>query len=162
MRVYTLGYEGLELHQYINVLLQHDIGLVLDVRRHVSRQWGFPKEVLHNYLSKAGVTYQHIPKAASSSNICTNGFSEYLLDNRSVLWSILAALQRTHESGKASCISCYKSSYSQCHRSELSDWLSILSPMITIEHLATLPSLVYIVSPTSKSLTGDYSPEFRL
>lgn len=162
MKVYTLGHEGLELDQYTNILLSHGVGLVLDVRRHVSRQWGFPKEVLRSYLSKAGVAYHHVPRAASSSCICTAGFSEYLSDNRTVLWSILAALQRTHESGKTSCISCHRSSASQCHRSELADWIVALSPMITIEHLATQRLPIQVVSPASEIPMVDYSLEFRL
>ena len=59
--VYTLGYEGAILSDFIRTLLDNKISLLLDVRElPQSRKPGFSKGMLSKALEDAGIVYRHV------------------------------------------------------------------------------------------------------
>jgi hypothetical protein len=58
--LFTIGYEGLTLENYLNQLLRANITLLCDVRRNpISRKYGFSKRTLSNACAGVGITYRH-------------------------------------------------------------------------------------------------------
>lgn len=59
-RIYSVGYEGLTLQQFINRMLDSQVTVVVDVRMTPSsRRPGFSKRTLSQALCDAGIGYQH-------------------------------------------------------------------------------------------------------
>ena len=59
-RIYSVGYEGMELLGLIDVLVSAGVTLVIDVRLNpISRKPGWSKKALEAALAKAGIGYRH-------------------------------------------------------------------------------------------------------
>ncbi len=59
-RIYSVGYEGLEVDGLIEHLLSAGVTLVIDVRLNpISRKAGFSKKSLSARLATAGIEYRH-------------------------------------------------------------------------------------------------------
>lgn len=64
--VYTIGYEGKTLDEFINILKRHSIKGLVDVRELAfSRKNGFSKSTLSNALKENGIVYRHYPELGS-------------------------------------------------------------------------------------------------
>lgn len=62
-RIYSVGYEGLDLRGLIERLVQSRVEVVVDVRFNaVSRKRGFSKGSLRAAVEGAGITYVHDPR----------------------------------------------------------------------------------------------------
>ncbi len=60
--LFTIGYEGLSIDAYLNMLIADNISVLVDVRKNpISRKYGFSKTRLTDYTRLAGITYIHIP-----------------------------------------------------------------------------------------------------
>ncbi len=61
--IYTIGYEGLSVDKFFNLLMQYGIQAIIDVRANpISRKYGFAKKSLSEISNKLGLTYYHFPK----------------------------------------------------------------------------------------------------
>ena len=59
--IYTIGYEGANVPDFIAALRRAGIALVLDIRAApVSRKKGFSKTPLAQHLAEAGIGYRHL------------------------------------------------------------------------------------------------------
>ena len=59
-KLYTIGYEGMELHSFIGTLRAFEVDLLLDVRElPASRKRGFSKTALREALESSGIAYRH-------------------------------------------------------------------------------------------------------
>lgn len=64
--VYTTGYEGKEIEEFIEYLNAHDIQRVVDVREiPLSRKKGFSKNTLRHLLAERDIDYIHIKALGS-------------------------------------------------------------------------------------------------
>jgi hypothetical protein len=62
-RVYTFGYEGLDIATFIATLRANGVQTIVDVRElPLSRKKGFSKSAFSAALSEAGVAYLHMPR----------------------------------------------------------------------------------------------------
>jgi uncharacterized protein (DUF488 family) len=53
--LYTIGYEGISLEEYLNRLIKNDVKVLVDVRRNpLSMKYGFSKSQLLRYCVNAG------------------------------------------------------------------------------------------------------------
>lgn len=58
--LYTIGYEGISLEQYLNKLIAKDVKVLVDVRNNpMSMKYGFTKSQLLNACSVVGIQYIH-------------------------------------------------------------------------------------------------------
>src|SRR5579859_7766943 len=68
MKIFTLGYQGLNLQQYISLLEAADVEIVVDVRETAwSYKPGFSKSPLREGLNGAGIDYIHLKSAGNPS-----------------------------------------------------------------------------------------------
>lgn len=76
MNIFTVGYEGTNINSLLDVLLDHDVNTLLDVRlTPLSRKSGFSKSALSTYLSDNGISYIHV-KALGCPNSIRNPYKE--------------------------------------------------------------------------------------
>jgi uncharacterized protein (DUF488 family) len=66
--LYTIGYQGRSLEEFLAVLRREGIGCVVDVRRNaLSRKPGFSKTALREALAGAGIDYLHLRRLGIES-----------------------------------------------------------------------------------------------
>ena len=60
--LYTIGYEGISIEQYVTRLMEHCVSTLLDVRRNpFSMKFGFSKAQLQRITRECGIEYRHFP-----------------------------------------------------------------------------------------------------
>ena len=133
--LFTIGYEGKSLEEFINILLKNNIPLLCDVRKNAySMKYGFSKTTLMNACAHAGITYLHIPELGidSSQRKSLETKEDYKLLFNNYKKTVLAEtrekqkklLQQIEKTGRAA-LMCFEADPAMCHRSHLS--LSLLA-----------------------------------
>lgn len=144
MTIYTIGYEGLSIDEFISLLKAYDIETVVDIRElPLSRKPGFSKTALSNTLRLTGLEYIHTaalgcPKAVRDQyredgnwQLYTKGFTKYLSTQTQAIAS-LSMLART-----SSCaLLCFEADFNFCHRSMVANAVHKSSGM-GIVHIQT-------------------------
>jgi uncharacterized protein (DUF488 family) len=68
MRIFTIGYEGATVPEFVTALKQAGVGRVIDVRAlPLSRRPGFSKSPLKAALEEAGIDYVHLKALGTPS-----------------------------------------------------------------------------------------------
>lgn len=130
MTLFTIGYEGRNIEEYLDLLKMNMVSLVIDVRRNpISRKPGFSKNRMREALSSEGIEYMHFPqlgieskrrKGLKRQSDYLELFSWYedevLANERDALIEIISILNR---SGRVA-LTCYESDHTYCHRSKVS------------------------------------------
>lgn len=132
--LYTIGYEGLNLEQYLNNLLKHKVNYLCDVRRNpYSQKFGFSKVELTNALSIVQIGYMHIPELGISSNLRQdlktstdyyNLLKQYESDTLPYQRKNLELLKDLVLKYKRIAITCFEAKISHCHRSKIAALMS--------------------------------------
>src|SRR5258708_27522069 len=66
--LYTIGYEGIALEEYLNQLITNDVKVLVDVRSNpISMKFGFSKNQLKYYCENLNIEYVHIPEVGIRS-----------------------------------------------------------------------------------------------
>jgi len=131
--IYTIGYEGLHIEEYINKLICNGIKLLCDVRENpLSRKYGFSKRSLSTLLPKFGIEYLHIPelgiksknrkglKSSSDYEILFDDYRKSLPERQVGLTRIMKEF-KTH---KRIALTCFERESQSCHRHCISDFLA--------------------------------------
>ncbi|MFH0782271.1 MAG: DUF488 domain-containing protein [Pseudomonadota bacterium] len=141
--IYTIGYEGLHIEDYINKLIRNGIKLLCDVRQNpLSRKYGFSKRSLSTLLPKFGIEYLHLPELGIESKNrkgLKNGSDYKILfdDYRKSLPGHQIELTRIMEKFKTHkriALTCFERESKSCHRHCISDFIALHSG-ITVCHL---------------------------
>lgn len=131
--VYTIGYEGKTIEQFVNRLKNIDVQQLIDVRElALSRKNGFAKSALKKTLNDNGILYRHLPELGSPSQIrhklwqegdYAQFFKEYASvlereESRKALADLedLAHIRRT-------VIMCFEYDVDKCHRKIIKEHL---------------------------------------
>lgn len=134
MQLFTLGYEGTSLGEFVDVLKAEQIDLLLDVRElPLSRRKGFSKSALREALEDCAIEYRHERRLGSPKTLrhrlyadgdYTCFFREFgkHLDRQQDLLETLAA----ELTGNVVLI-CYEKDYRTCHRSAVANALGALT-----------------------------------
>lgn len=146
MILFTIGYEGKSIEEYLEVLRHNMVDLVIDVRRNpVSRKYGFSKNRMRAVLQAEGIGYVHYPQLGIESSR-RKGLSketdymallswyedEVLPKEQETLSEIIIIL---HESRRVA-LTCYEADHNCCHRSRVSSRLAeIAEPDLDLVHL---------------------------
>jgi len=123
--IYTIGYEGTAIEEFIATLNVAGIERIIDVREYpLSRKKGFSKNILQARLEAYGIEYVHLkglgdPKAgrqaarAGDYKKFTEIFSAHMKTERAI-----ADLKSAHELAisKVSCLLCFERDPAKCHR----------------------------------------------
>lgn len=135
-RLFTIGYEGRTLEEYLNLLIQNDIKLLCDVRRNpLSMKYGFNKSQLQQACDGVHIAYLHIPEVGIDSGWRQNLnhqsdydqlFERYraeclpaTLDSQRKILALLDVHQRL-------ALTCFEADACQCHRKHLAEGLTRL------------------------------------
>ena len=127
--LYTIGYEGLSMEDYINKLLKKDIKVLCDVRKNsFSMKYGFSKSQLQAACEGAGIKFFHFPDVGIDSSqrqelnsqkdydlLFVNYCQEVLpqtIKTQEVILGLLEQYQRV-------ALTCFEEQHCQCHRSHL-------------------------------------------
>ncbi len=66
--LFTIGYEGISLEEYLVRLLKNNVKLLVDVRNNpVSMKYGFSKSQLKKYCESLSIEYIHFPEVGIQS-----------------------------------------------------------------------------------------------
>jgi uncharacterized protein (DUF488 family) len=134
--LFTIGYEGISLEEYLNRLIKNDVKLLIDVRNNaMSMKFGFSKSQLLKYCSSLGIEYMHLPEVGIQSEFrqelnsqadYDSLFNQYksstLSTTRSSQEKILDLLLKK----KRIALTCFEANICQCHRKHLSEAITSL------------------------------------
>lgn len=129
--LYTIGYEGISLEEYLNKLITNDIKVLCDVRKNsISMKYGFSKSQLEKACEAVGVKYVHLPELGIESdkrqvlntqNDYDRLFALYRNDilprTIKIQKNILAMLKENERIA----LTCFEANIYQCHRKHLAD-----------------------------------------
>ena len=134
--LYTIGYEGISLEEYLNKLIRNDVSILLDVRRNpVSMKYGFSKSPLLNACKGVGIEYVHIPELGIDSfqrrNLEKQQDYDELFDNyrKTTLKSGLDLRRKIIEyveQYNRVALTCFEADVEKCHRYHLAHSLTKL------------------------------------
>ena len=123
-QVYTIGYEGRTLREFIEQLKKANIEQLIDVREVASsRKRGFSKGVLIEALEEEGIKYRHIPELGSPGDVrhayknggglkeFMNSYSDYLATQLDPMEDLKAFVL-----AKRSVLMCFERDPMVCHR----------------------------------------------
>ena len=129
MTVFTIGYEGLDIDDFMSLLAEHGVETVVDVRElPLSRKPGFSKKALASVLNLSGLEYVHMVDLGCPKTVrdryredgnwkrYTEGFLKYLANQDDAV-AELAALAATTNCA----LLCYEADHNFCHRSMVAD-----------------------------------------
>ena len=130
--LFTIGYEGINIEQFLNLLIKNNVQLLCDVRNNpLSRKFGFSKGNLSKFLNNIGIEYVHIPELGITSDKRQNMnidedyqklFNEYnasLHNRKEAIDQVYQFLQKKNRIALA----CFEHEPSRCHRHILRDYL---------------------------------------
>jgi uncharacterized protein (DUF488 family) len=122
----TIGYEGLSLEAYLNLLINTGVTILCDVRRNpLSRKYGFSKNTLSKACSGVGIKYEHLPelgiesdqrKDLVSQSDYDRLFKEYEKNCLPLQGESIEKICEWIRSGQKVALTCYEHSPVQCHR----------------------------------------------
>ena len=149
MILFTVGYEGLVVEEFISLLSEYSIKNLVDIRElPQSRKSGFSKNLLSQSLVRAGISYSHDPLLGCPASIrhqykkdndwfsYSDKFLDYICGQREALIRLAEKI-----SLDSTCIMCFEKDYLHCHR-------SYVSMIIKNEFLPDL-EIINIVKTTS-------------
>ncbi|MFN8297967.1 MAG: DUF488 domain-containing protein [Chitinophagales bacterium] len=129
--LFTIGYEGISLEEYLNRLLKNDVKVLVDVRMNpLSMKFGFSKTLLKKYCESLDIKYLHFPNLGVQSELrqSLNTQTDYdelfaiyrkknLKENIDDQRLLLKLLQEN----KRIALTCFEANICQCHRKHLAD-----------------------------------------
>ncbi|OGK16305.1 hypothetical protein A2774_05175 [Candidatus Roizmanbacteria bacterium RIFCSPHIGHO2_01_FULL_39_12c] len=70
MTLFTIGYQGQNVYNFIQNLNKEHIGVIIDIRENpFSRKPGFSKSVLSKELLNAGIEYYHFQEMGTPKSL---------------------------------------------------------------------------------------------
>jgi uncharacterized protein (DUF488 family) len=144
--LFTIGYEGITIEQYINRLIQNNIAILIDVRRNpLSMKYGFSKTQLKNACEGTGIKYLHHPELGIESAMRKDLDSPKDYDNLFAIYretTLAYTIQSQKDilelvkKFKRVAITCFEADPCQCHRSHLANKLKYFAdPELPVIHL---------------------------
>jgi uncharacterized protein (DUF488 family) len=142
MELFTVGYEGRTLPQFVRLLREHGIERLVDVReRPASRKRGFSALPLFDALRKEGITYEPdraLGNPVEIRELWKNGrlpegkrrYRRMLRNGRRLRVELLLA----HARVERVCILCYEGDPDVCHRGVIAEEAARLAPHLVIHH----------------------------
>jgi len=135
--LYTIGYEGKSLEEYLNILIRQDIQVLCDVRKNAySMKYGFSKKTLKNSTETVGIQYLHFPDLGIVSDdrknlTCQNDYDTlFETYEHTVLKNANLAIPQLHshlKNHKRIALTCFEKSPQMCHRTRVAQAILRLS-----------------------------------
>lgn len=145
MKIYTLGYEKRDIQQYVEILKNAGVTILVDVRETAwSYKRDFCKMKLRNTVEDKGILYVHIkelgnPKIFRKSELSPADillkYRSYLDDTRSGLDVLLNLILHGDQADQYLCLTCFEKDYATCHRSVIAEYMQQSINNLRIIHL---------------------------
>ncbi len=132
-KLFTIGYEGAALNDFMRALKTAKIDVLLGVRElPISRRKGFSKTALGDALTDVGIAYRHEKQLGSPKTIqhrlredgnysrFFHEFDRHLTEQ----WVLLETLAEELKGNVA--LMCYEKDHKECHRRSVADALAEL------------------------------------
>lgn len=129
--LFTIGYEGISIEQYINKLILADVKVLCDVRKNSSSmKYGFNKSQLKMACEGVGIEFLHIPEVGIVSDkrkeLNTQKDYDLLFEDykKTVITKTISQQELIHELVKKNhrvAITCFEKNICQCHRKHLAE-----------------------------------------
>lgn len=132
-KLFTIGYEGATLDDFMRALKVAKIDVLLDVRElPISRRKGFSKTALGSALTEAGIRYRHEKQLGSPKTIrhrlredgnyprFFRDFDRHLIEQSALLETLAEELK-----GNVA-LMCYEKDHEECHRRSVANALAEL------------------------------------
>jgi uncharacterized protein (DUF488 family) len=129
--LFTIGYEGVSLEEYINKLIVNDVKVLCDVRKNsYSMKFGFSKSQLQAACNGVGIEFVHIPQLGIDSDkrqeLNTQAdydklFLQYRKDVLTQTQVYQGQLMDLLIKNKRIALTCFEANIFQCHRKHLAD-----------------------------------------
>ena len=134
--LFTIGYEGISLEQYIMRLIKEDVHVLVDVRKNAySMKYGFSKGILSKACENVCITYVHMPELGIESefrkDLKTQDdydklFLQYERTTLAKCKAQLSALKQLVDKGGRVALTCFEKDFRQCHRSRIAKQLILM------------------------------------
>ena len=134
--LFTIGYEGISLEEYLVRLLKNDVKVLVDVRNNpLSMKYGFSKSQLKKYCASLGIEYVHIPEVGIQSDqrqeLNTQSdydklFAVYRKNNLSKTTTSQNEILKLLKQHKRIALTCFEANICQCHRKHLAEAIETL------------------------------------
>jgi uncharacterized protein (DUF488 family) len=123
--LFTIGYEGMVVEEFIKKLKINNTELLIDVREiPASRKQGFSKLKLQGLLQENNIGYVHYKELGSPKEIRnqlkeTNNFVNFFEQYSNYLETQSDYVDKIveHIASKSSCLFCFERDHNTCHRS---------------------------------------------
>ncbi len=129
--LFTIGYEGISLEEYLNRLLKNDVKILVDVRNNaLSMKYGFSKSLLQRFCNSLGIEYLHFHEVGIQSdqrqelnnqNDYDKLFSIYCETNLKKTTDSQLKILDLLQKHKRIALTCFESNICQCHRKHLAE-----------------------------------------
>ena len=129
--LFTIGYEGVSLEEYLNKLIINGIKLLCDVRKNsLSMKYGFSKSQLKHACEGVGIKYVHIPDLGIESDKRQelHSQSDYDVLFRHYRNDTLTRTRPQQEyllellkENRRIALTCFEANICQCHRKHLAE-----------------------------------------
>lgn len=129
--LFTIGYEGISLEEYLNRLIKNGVKILVDVRNNpLSMKFGFSKSQLEKYCASIGIKYIHFPEVGIQSEyrqeLNTQSdydklFSVYRKQNLTKTKSTQEKILSLLKEHKRIALTCFEADICQCHRKHLAE-----------------------------------------
>lgn len=131
--IFTIGYEGISIDEYLRRLIKNDISIVVDVRKNPqSMKFDFNRKALADFLDKGGIKYKGIPDLGIPSEMRShlNTFASYqklfaiyeseILPHQTCHISEIAEMVKN---GERVALTCFEKDARFCHRLKIAQKL---------------------------------------
>lgn len=133
--IFTIGYEGRDIDQFLNLLIQNNIETLIDVRKNpFSMKFFFTKNKLSSHLENVGIKYIHIPELGiegdERQNLLTIEDYKILFDKyqKTTIIQEQNKIEDIIKIGKSNRIAlmCFEADINTCHRGIIAKEISKL------------------------------------
>lgn len=129
--LFTIGYEGISLEEYLNRLLKNDVKVLVDVRNNpLSMKYGFSKSQLQRYCNSLNIEYVHYPEVGIQSEqrkeLNTQAdydklFAVYRENNLTKTTASQEKILNLLKDKQRIALTCFEANICQCHRKHLAE-----------------------------------------
>ncbi len=129
--LFTIGYEGISLEEFLVRLLKNDVRILVDVRNNpLSMKYGFSKSQLKKYCESLGIKYSHYPQVGiqaekrqelNSQTDYDKLFAVYRKNNLAKTTDTQAEILNLLKVHKRIALTCFEANICQCHRKHLAE-----------------------------------------
>lgn len=139
--LYTVGYEGRDADDVLELLVQHGVEEVVDVRLNpASRKPGFSRRRLTEALEDVGLTYVHMPELGNprenraAFHAGEPAAIEFYLSRLDEAGDTVARIAEAAQARTVALL-CYERDVEICHRRQVAEAVRDAAPAVEVKHL---------------------------